>query len=135
MPEIRAYTPGWWCRDTRRDFQTRATAPTYHPAFQLLYDTTRPFWVRVLGCRDLPRDWLRLALGGEVAGVFDVECGDVQVCREGATVRLDLRGRAGDSVLWLPAAAVAGFLALTLALVPFGAEHVDWDVLTRGTAA
>jgi Streptomyces sporulation and cell division protein, SsgA len=132
VPEIKRYTPGWYA--TPRELETLVSAP-YKPACQMLFDTGRPFWIRVLGARDVPRDWLRLALGGEQAGVFDAECGDLQVCREGATVRLDLRARDGDSVLWLPAAAVAGFLALTLALVPFGAEHVDWDELTRGTAA
>jgi hypothetical protein len=134
MAEIRAYTRGWWCRATPRDSQPRAAAE-YHPAFQLLYDTTRPFWIRVLGSRDIPRDWLKLALGGEQAGALDNECGDLQVSGQGAVVRLDLHGHAGQSVLWLPAAALAEFLARTLLLVPFGAEHIDWDDLTRGSAA
>lgn len=126
--EITAYTPGWWYFATPRELQTRAAAP-YRPAFQLLYNTTRPFWIRVLGDRDVPRDWVERSLAGHTVG--DVERGGLQVARKGPEMRFEMR----DCMVWLPAEAVAAFLERTLVLVPFGAESIDWDQLTRGSAA
>lgn len=136
MTEIRAYTRGWWYFATPRELQTRAAAPC-HPAFQLLFDTSRPFWIRVFGCRDVPRDWVEAALEGREAGVLDGGQDGLRVTRDGAEVRVEWRDRGGGTTLWLPAAAVSEFLARTLVLVPFGAEggHIDWSSLARGSAA
>lgn len=136
--EIQAVTCAWTCGvgHTRRGMRLRAAA-TYHPTFPLRYTTSQPFWLLVPGGWALPREWLQLALDGEQAGVFDAECGNLQIVREAAELRVEMRGPDGDAVLWLPVAAVRELLGRSLVLVPLGAEfgHIDWSGVAWGSAA
>lgn len=135
MREIQAVTHGWWFNGGgTRGIPARAAA-TYHPRFPMVYNPAQPFWLGVFEGWDFPRDWIHRALDGEPVGL--VECGGVRIAREVADLRFDLRAAASSGVLWLPAGAVAAFLARTELLVPFGSEgdRVDWDGLTKGSAA
>jgi hypothetical protein len=141
--QITTYTPGWALTDDTASWFWNRAAATYHPSCQILFALTRPFWIRMLGDWEFPREWIDKALAGHQVGEFTLDRRStsarrsVRVAREAAYMRFDMRWPGGEGVLWLGAHPVSEFLERTLLLVGFGreGEYMDWSGLPRGSAA